>query len=50
MADGFACACLIDKDTAAAWAYADQIAEEKRASRGWYPYFEEFAATLGQLP
>ncbi len=47
MIDGSGCiARLTDKDTAAACAYTNQIAEESRASDCWYPYFEEFAALL----
>ena len=39
-------ACLTGKDAKAAYALAQQIAEESRASDAWYSHFDEFAALL----
>ena len=39
-------ACLTGKDAKAAYALAQQIAEESRASDAWYCHFDEFAALL----
>ena len=39
-------ACLTGKDAKAAYALAQQITEESRASDAWYFHFDEFAALL----
>ncbi len=39
-------ACLTGKDAKAAYALAQQITEESRASNAWYSHFDEFAALL----
>lgn len=39
-------ACLTGKDAEAAYAFAQQIARESRASDVWYPCFDRFAALL----
>ena len=39
-------ACLTGKDAKAAYALAQQIAEESRASDAWYSHFDEFATLL----
>ena len=39
-------ACLTGKDTKAAYALAQQITEESRASDTWYSHFDEFVVLL----
>lgn len=38
--------CLTGKDAKAAYALAQQITEESRASDAWYSHFDDFAALL----
>lgn len=37
---------LTEKNAKAAYAFAQQIAEESRSSNIWYPYFDHFAGLL----
>jgi hypothetical protein len=41
-------AFLTGKDAKAAYALAQQITEESRASDAWYSHFDEFAALLSR--